>query len=127
MNIKRVFLIVLDSFGIGEAPDASDYNDQGSNTLASISISSNFNVTTLRNLGLFNIDGVTCKAGIDKPIAAHGIKHFFPQFSRREKLCVSRAFWEQDRFRRILVFIGTATPFPRVYSKRIVIWGSGML
>lgn len=72
MNIKRVFLIVLDSFGIGEAPDASDYNDQGSNTLASISISSNFNVTTLRNLGLFNIDGVTCKAGIDKPIAAHG-------------------------------------------------------
>ena len=32
--MKRVFLIVLDSFGIGEAPDAAEYGDQGSNTLA---------------------------------------------------------------------------------------------
>ena len=33
---KRVFLIVLDSFGIGEMPDAAKFGDEGSNTLASI-------------------------------------------------------------------------------------------
>ena len=31
--MKRVFLIVLDSFGIGEMPDAAKYGDEGSNTL----------------------------------------------------------------------------------------------
>ena len=39
---KRVFLIVLDSFGIGEMPDAGDYGDEGSNTLASIEKSDKF-------------------------------------------------------------------------------------
>ena len=33
---KRTFLIVLDSMGIGEMPDANKWNDEGSNTLASI-------------------------------------------------------------------------------------------
>ncbi len=36
MKIKRIFLIVLDSVGVGELPDAADYGDQGSNTLANI-------------------------------------------------------------------------------------------
>ena len=36
MDIKRVFLIVLDSYGIGNAPDAADFGDEGSNTLATI-------------------------------------------------------------------------------------------
>ncbi len=35
--MKRVFLIVLDSFGIGEAPDAKDFGDEGSNTLLAVS------------------------------------------------------------------------------------------
>ncbi len=55
---KRVFLIVLDSLGIGELPDAYKFNDQGSNTLKSISKSKLFNTPTLKSLGLFNIDGV---------------------------------------------------------------------
>ena len=33
---RRVFLVVLDSFGIGEAPDAAEYGDEGSNTLLSL-------------------------------------------------------------------------------------------
>ena len=37
LTCKRIFLIVLDSFGIGELPDAAAYGDAGSNTLASIS------------------------------------------------------------------------------------------
>ncbi len=57
--IKRVFLIVLDSFGIGALPDAADYGDTGSNTLLSISKSLKFNAPNLRRLGLLNIDGVT--------------------------------------------------------------------
>jgi len=60
MNIKRVFLIVLDSFGIGELPDAGKYGDSGSNTLLSISRSAEFNTPNLKRLGLFNIDGAAC-------------------------------------------------------------------
>ena len=42
LTCKRIFLIVLDSFGIGELPDAAAYGDAGSNTLASISHSPAF-------------------------------------------------------------------------------------
>ncbi len=55
---KRVFLIVLDSFGIGEMPDAAYWSDEGSNTLASIRENKNFNCPNLEKLGLFSIDGV---------------------------------------------------------------------
>lgn len=57
---KRVFLIVLDSFGIGEMPDAADFGDAGSNTLAAISKSEKFQTPMLQKMGLFNIDGVEC-------------------------------------------------------------------
>ncbi len=55
---KRVFLIVLDSFGIGAAPDAKKYNDEGANTLKAVSKSKYFNAPNLKKLGLFNIEGV---------------------------------------------------------------------
>ena len=55
---KRVFLIVLDSMGIGEMPDANEWNDEGSNTLASIRNHPAFNCPNLEKLGLFAIDGV---------------------------------------------------------------------
>jgi phosphopentomutase len=58
MKYKRVFLIVLDSFGIGNAPDAEKFNDLGANTLKSISQSLNFNISNLKKFGLCNIDGV---------------------------------------------------------------------
>lgn len=69
--MKRVFLIVLDSFGIGEMPDAKEYNDEGSNTLEGISKSKNFEASNLKKLGLFNIDGVTCQAKENNPIASY--------------------------------------------------------
>ena len=59
-EIKRVFVIVLDSFGIGREPDAEDFGDNVCNTLASLTTSAKFNVPNLKKLGLFNIDGVTC-------------------------------------------------------------------
>lgn len=59
-NIKRVFLIVLDSVGIGAMPDANLYGDENCNTLGSISKSNFFDIRNMKRLGLFNIDGVTC-------------------------------------------------------------------
>lgn len=58
--MKRVFLIVLDSVGIGEMPDAADYGDAGSDTLKAASKSPYFSMPNMKKLGLFNIDGVTC-------------------------------------------------------------------
>ncbi len=58
---KRVFLIVLDSFGVGEMPDAGDFGDIGANTLSSCFNTGKLNVPNMAKLGLFNIDGV--KAG----------------------------------------------------------------
>ncbi len=57
-KFKRIFLIVADSFGIGEAPDASLFGDEGSNTLRSVSGSKCFSAPTLSRLGIFNVDGV---------------------------------------------------------------------
>ena len=67
---KRVFLIVLDSFGIGAEPDAAAFGDEGSNTLASIAASPAFDTPQMRRLGLFNIDGVTCGEKTDAPAGA---------------------------------------------------------
>lgn len=55
---KRVFLIVLDSFGIGAEPDAAAFGDAGTNTLGSIAAHPAFKGGHLTELGLFNIDGV---------------------------------------------------------------------
>lgn len=68
--MKRVFLIVLDSFGIGEMPDAADYGDQGSNTLAACSQSDQLHLPHMSKLGLFNIDGVTCGSAVDTTTGA---------------------------------------------------------
>jgi phosphopentomutase len=57
--MKRVFLIVLDSFGIGEMEDAKQYGDVGVNTLRSVSSSPLFCVPNMKEMGLFDIDGVT--------------------------------------------------------------------
>ncbi len=55
---KRAFIIVLDSVGIGEMPDAALWNDEGSNTLKSIRNHPNFSCPNLTEMGLFSIDGV---------------------------------------------------------------------
>ncbi|MEF9916043.1 MAG: phosphopentomutase [Lachnospiraceae bacterium] len=58
MKNTRVFLIVLDSFGIGNAPDADQFGDVGSNTLRSIIKSKEYDTPVMKELGLFNIEGV---------------------------------------------------------------------
>lgn len=56
--MKRVFIVVLDSVGIGELPDADLYGDVGSHTLYAASTSPYFNMPNMEKLGLFHIDGV---------------------------------------------------------------------
>lgn len=70
-KIKRVFWIVLDSFGIGEMPDANLYNDEGSNTLRAIMDGKNFNIPNLQKLGLFNIEGVDLGNEVSKPLGSY--------------------------------------------------------
>ena len=55
---RRVFLVVLDSVGIGALPDADLYGDEGSNTLAAAATSSEFKMPNMEKLGLFDIEGV---------------------------------------------------------------------
>ena len=58
MDIKRVFIIVLDSVGIGWAPDAADFGDVGANTMFRIFDSEKFNVPNLIDMGLGCIEGI---------------------------------------------------------------------
>ena len=52
---RRVFLVVLDSVGIGELPDAELYGDEGRNTLAACTKSEAFSMPNMERLGLFDI------------------------------------------------------------------------
>ncbi len=56
--MKRIFLLILDSFGIGNAPDAAKFGDEGSNTLEGVYQSEYLNIPNMAKLGLYNIDGV---------------------------------------------------------------------
>ena len=70
MNIERVFLIVLDSFGVGELPDAADFGDAGSHTLRSCAAQKEFDLPNMQALGLFNIDGVGVGCPANAPLGA---------------------------------------------------------
>ncbi len=67
---RRVFLIVLDSVGVGEMPDSADYGDAGSNTLAACARSEKLDIPNLRELGIFNIEGVGCGVPVEHPTGA---------------------------------------------------------
>lgn len=69
-RIKRVFLIVLDSLGIGRAPDAPEFGDDVCNTLKSIVASPRYDAPNLRKLGIFNIDGAGCGEAVAEPLGA---------------------------------------------------------
>ena len=70
IKAKRVFLIVLDSVGAGEMPDAASFGDFGVNTLRSIHSSGKLDVPNLLAMGLGNIDGLSFLGTTDSPSAA---------------------------------------------------------
>ena len=69
--MKRVFLIVLDSFGIGQMPDSAAFGDVNVNTLASCAKSEFLHIPNMIAAGLGNIDGVTCLPKTDAPTGAY--------------------------------------------------------
>ena len=69
--MKRIFLIVLDSFGIGDLPDSQAFGDVGTNTLASCATSSKLHIPNMIAAGLGNITGVSCLPKVDAPIGAY--------------------------------------------------------
>jgi len=71
--INRVILIVLDSAGVGELPDAAEYGDCGSNTLGNIAANANdFYLKNLRQLGLGMISGAERIGKVESPIGSFG-------------------------------------------------------
>ena len=68
--MKRIFLIVLDSCGAGEMPDAMEYGDAGSHTLGSVSKSSKLHIPNLLASGLGNIDGLSFLGTTERPAGA---------------------------------------------------------
>lgn len=70
--INRAIIIVLDSLGIGEAPDADKYGDLGSDTLGHIYKYGNVKLPNLKKLGLYNIDEISIKEKEESPIGIYG-------------------------------------------------------
>ena len=68
--IKRIFLIVLDSCGVGAAPDSAAFGDIGVNTLRSCAASPKFSIPHLIEAGLGNLDGIDYLPKTDHPTAA---------------------------------------------------------
>ena len=68
--MKRIFLIVLDSLGIGAMPDSESFGDVGVNTLAACATSPDLHIPNLIRAGLGNIDGVTCLPKVQTPSGA---------------------------------------------------------
>ena len=70
--MSRVNIIVLDSFGVGELPDANVYGDEGSDTLGAIYRTTTLNIPNMKKLGLYNITGVSIPEKEDYCIGSFG-------------------------------------------------------
>ena len=71
MMFKRIHLVVLDSVGIGEAPDAADFGDTGSHTLGHIAESAGLSVPNMQEMGLGNIETLKGIDPVDMPSGYH--------------------------------------------------------
>lgn len=89
--MKRVFLIVLDSFGIGEMEDAAAFGDSGTNTIGSVSTSSYFDIPNLKKLGLLNIEGVKVK---NQELEAHPTAAFARMTEKSKGKDTTIGHWE---------------------------------
>lgn len=87
---KRVFLIVLDSFGIGGAPDAAAFGDEGSNTLAAVLSYSEAPFTNLAKMGLLAIDGEDDKRITDYKNAQESIPSPIGSYARVREISAGK-------------------------------------
>ena len=99
--MKRVFLIVLDSCGVGYEPDAADFGDVGANTLHTCSQSPKFAMPNLISMGLGNLDGVDYLPKTNQPQAAlRGCRNFRAARTRPSAIGRSRGLSRRSRCRR---------------------------
>jgi len=70
--MKRIFLIVLDSFGVGAMPDSNTFGDVCVDTLAACAKTGRLRIPNLIQAGLGNMDGVSCLPKVPSPTAAFG-------------------------------------------------------
>ena len=70
--MNRAIVIVLDSFGVGELPDANAYGDEGSNTLKGIYDNTSLNLPNFKKLGLYNINDIGIDNKEETPIGIYG-------------------------------------------------------
>ena len=70
--INRAIIVVLDGFGVGEAPDARVYGDEGSNTLVNLYNLEHPNLPNMKRMGLYNIDGIEIAEKEEHVIGAFG-------------------------------------------------------
>ncbi len=67
MNYKRIFLIVMDSLGVGELEDAKQYGDEGCNTIRSIANAHDLSIKNLQSLGFGNILNIKGVEPVENP------------------------------------------------------------
>ena len=77
--IRRVFIVVIDSFGVGAAPDAGAFGDAGTNTLRAVAGSPELHAPHLADLGLFNLDGIDFGPRVTAPLGAYARLREFSQ------------------------------------------------
>ncbi|OEF98474.1 phosphopentomutase [Desulfuribacillus alkaliarsenatis] len=72
-NYKRVILLILDSVGVGELPDAEQYGDKGANTVGNVAEFCNgLTLPNLQEMGLGNIIDIKGVDPVEKPTAHYG-------------------------------------------------------
>ena len=71
-KIRRVFIVVLDSAGVGFLPDAADYGDLGANTLGHIGEAVGLSVPAMESLGLGRIIPIGGVKAVERPLGAWG-------------------------------------------------------
>ena len=84
--MSRAFFIIIDSFGIGAAPDAAAFDDEGSSTIRSVANSPAWNCPNMENIGLFNIEGVAEQEGL----ASKKVEHPIGAFARMRELSMGK-------------------------------------
>jgi len=73
VKVKRVALLIMDSVGVGELPDAGQYGDSGSNTLGNIAkAAGGLSLPNFGRLGLGNIIEIDGTPAVQKPAASYG-------------------------------------------------------
>lgn len=105
--MSRVNIIVLDSFGVGELPDANKYGDEGSDTLGAIYRTTPLNIPNMRKLGLYNIQGISIPEKEEYCIGAFGKAN---EKSQGKNSPVGH--WEMSGFVKEVAFTTYPNAFP---------------